>query len=146
MQPWEASLRSLILVAMALLALSSGAALSEDMDQPEAPFKSCPKGVRFKADESGVVVTVIRQGSDKACFSDDCTHLQAATAAELVTKDGENGFIAGPMLSYMFAVEPKVVKDFKWRPAETTSTTFYAVRTDDGGDVNFTLQDIGCAR
>ncbi|TPI52795.1 hypothetical protein FJ420_29175 [Mesorhizobium sp. B3-1-3] len=91
-------------------------------------------------------MTVIRQGFGEACFSDDCSHLQAATAAELVTKDGEHGFIAGPMLSYMFAVEPKIVKDFKWRPAETASTTFYTVRTDDGSDVDFTLQDIGCVR
>src|SRR5882757_1438701 len=112
---------------MAVLAMPYGAALSDDLDQPEALFKSCPKGVLFKAFESGVVVTVIRQGSGKACFSDDCSHLQAATAAELVTKEGEHGFIAGPMLSYMFAVEPKIVKNFKWRPAETASTTFYTV-------------------
>lgn len=131
---------------MALFALSCEEALSDDADQPEALLKSCPKGVMFKAYESGVVVTVIRQGSGKACFSDDCTHLQAATAAELVMKDGEHGFIAGPMLSYMFAVEPKVVKDFTWRPAETASTTFYTVRTNDGRDVDFTLQDLGCAR
>ncbi|TPL00255.1 MULTISPECIES: hypothetical protein [unclassified Mesorhizobium] len=139
-------MRSLILVAMAMLALPCGAARADDLDQPEALFKSCPKGVLFKAFESGVVVTVIRQGFGEACFSDDCSHRQAATAAELVTKDGEHGFIAGPMLSYMFAVEPKIVKDFKWRPAETASTTFYTVRTDDGSDVDFTLQDIGCVR
>ncbi|CDX39961.1 hypothetical protein MPLSOD_40261 [Mesorhizobium sp. SOD10] len=131
---------------MALFALSCEEALSDDADQPEALLKSCPKGVMFKAYESGVVVTVIRQGSGKACISDDCSQLQAATAAEVVTKEAEHGFIAGPMLSYMFAVEPKIVKDFKWRPAETASTTFYTVRPDDGGDVNFTLQDIGCAR
>lgn len=130
---------------MALLALPCGAALSDDLDQPEALSKSCPKGVLFKADESGIVVTVIRQGSGKACFSDDCSRQQAATAAELVTKEGEHGFIAGPMLSYMFAVEPTIVEDFKWRPAETASTTFYTVRTDDGSNVDFTLQDIGCA-
>lgn len=53
------------------------------LDQPETLTKSCPKGVLFKAFESGVVVTVIRQGSGEACFSDDCSHLQAATAAEL---------------------------------------------------------------
>lgn len=139
-------MRLVILAAMAPLALLSSVARSDALDQPEALFKSCPKGVLFKADQSGVVVTVIRQGSGKACFSDDCSQLQAATAAEVVTKEGEHGFIAGPMLSYMFAVEPKIVKDFKWRPAETASTTFYTVRTDDGGDVNFTLQDIGCAR
>lgn len=131
---------------MVMLALPCGAARSDELDQPEALFKSCPKGVLFKADESGVVVTVIRQGSGKACFSDDCSQLQAATAAEVVTKEGEHGFIAGPMLSYMFAVEPKIVKDFKWRPAETSSTTFYTIRTDDGSDVDFTLQDIGCVR
>jgi hypothetical protein len=139
-------LRSLIFAAMVAFALPCGAARSDDLDQPEALFKSCPKGVLFKADESGAVVTVIRQGSGKACFSDDCSQLRAATAAELVTKEGEHGFIAGPMLSYMFAVEPKIVKDFKWRPAETASTTFYTIRTDDGSDVDFTLQDIGCAR
>lgn len=136
-------LRSFILAATVMLACD--AARSDDLDQPETLFKSCPKGVLFKADESGVVVTVVRQGSGKACFSDDCSRLQAATAAELVTKEGEHGFIAGPMLSYMFAVEPKTVKDFKWRPAETASTTFYTIRTDDGSDVDFTLQDIGCA-
>jgi len=129
---------------MVMLAFPYDAARSDDMDQPETLFKSCPKGVLFEA-ESGVVVTVIRQGSGKACFSDDCSHPQAATAAELVTKEGEHGFIAGPTLSYMFAVEPKTVKDFKWRAAETASTTFYTIRTDDGGDVDFTLQDIGCA-
>ncbi|MEZ2329953.1 hypothetical protein AB6802_09530 [Mesorhizobium sp. RCC_202] len=139
-------MRSLILAAMVMLALPCGAGRTDDLDQPEALFKSCPKGVLFKADESGVVVTVIRQGSGKACFSDDCSQLDPATAAEVVTKEGEHGFIAGPMLSYMFAVDPKVVKDFQWRPAETASTTFYTVRTDDGSDVDFTLQDIGCAR
>jgi hypothetical protein len=138
-------LKPLILAAAAMLALLSGVARSNDVNQPATLFKSCPKGVLFKAAESGVVVTVIRQGSGKACFSDDCSQLQAATAAELVTKEGEHGFIAGPMLSYMFAVVPKIVKDFKWRPAESASTTFYTIRTDDGSDVDFTLQDIGCA-
>ncbi len=106
-------MKPLILAAAAMLALLSGVARSNDVNQPATLFKSCPKGVLFKAAESGVVVTVIRQGSGKACFSDDCSQLQAATAAELVTKEGEHGFIAGPMLSYMFAVVPKIVKDFK---------------------------------
>lgn len=139
-------MRSLILAAMGLFALSCGAARSDDTDQPEGLFKSCPKGVLFKAYESSVVVTVIRQGSGKACFSKDCSDPQPATAAELVTQKGEHGFIAGPMLSYMFAVNPDIVKNFEWRTAETASTTFYTVRTDDGVDVDFTLQDIGCAR
>lgn len=49
------------------------------------------------------------------------------------------------MLSYMFAVNPNIVKNFEWRPAEIASTTFYTVRTDDGAEVDFMLDDIGCA-
>ena len=102
-------MRLLILAAMALLTLPS-AARPEDVDQPEALSKSCPKGVLFKELRSGIVVTVVRQGQGKAVFTEDKHRLQAATAAEILTKEGEHGFICGPMRSYMFAVDPGVVK------------------------------------
>ncbi|TPI40947.1 hypothetical protein FJW07_06685 [Mesorhizobium sp. B3-1-9] len=105
-------MRLLILAAMALLALP-GVARPNDTDQPEALSKSCPKGVLFKEIKSGIVVTVIRQGQGKAVFTQDKHRLQAATAVEILTKEGERGFIYGPMRSYMFAVDPDVVKDFR---------------------------------
>jgi len=130
---------------MLVLALPFGPAWSDDLDQPEAISKSCPKGVLFKAYDSGIVVTVLRQGRGKAVFTENKHRLQAATAAEIVTKEGERGFIYGPMRSYMFAVDPEVVQDFEWRPAETELHAFYTVRTDDGTEALFTLHDIGCA-
>lgn len=136
-------MRSLILAAMAVLALPFGAAQSED--QPGVLSKSCPKGVLFRTSESGIVVTVVRQGFGKAVFTQDKNLLQPATAAELVTKDGDHGFIYGPMRSYMFAVDPETLKDFTWRPAETEPDAFYTVRTDEGDETRFNLVDIGCA-
>jgi len=128
-----------------MLALLSGAARSDDLDQPETLSKNCPKGVLFKASGSGIVVTVLRQGHGKAVFTENKHRLQAATAAEILTKEGERGFIYGPMRSYMFAVDPEIVEDFEWRPAETELHAFYTVRTDDGTEALFTLHDIGCA-
>ncbi|CDX39963.1 exported hypothetical protein [Mesorhizobium sp. SOD10] len=141
----QIQLRSLILAAMALLALPGGLARSDDLDQPEALSKSCPKGVLFKEIKSGIVVTVIRQGQGKAVFTQDKHRLQAATAVEILTKEGEHGFIYGPMRSYMFAVDPDVVKDFEWRPAETEYHAFYTLRDDDGNEALLNFVDIGCA-
>ncbi|TPJ32004.1 hypothetical protein [Mesorhizobium sp. B2-8-3] len=137
-------MRLLILAAMALLALP-GVARPNDTDQPEALSKSCPKGVLFKEIKSGIVVTVIRQGQGKAVFTQDKHRLQAATAVEILTKEGERGFIYGPMRSYMFAVDPDVVKDFEWRPAETEYQAFYTLRDDDGNEALLNFVDIGCA-
>lgn len=138
-------MKSLILAVVALLALPFGSAQSDDLDQPEALSKSCPRGVLFKELTSGIVVTVVRQGHGKAVFTEDKHRLQAATAAEILTKEGEHGFICGPMRSYMFAVDPDVVKDFEWRPAETEYHAFYTLRDDDGNEALLNFVDIGCA-
>ncbi|UCI24591.1 hypothetical protein [Mesorhizobium sp. B2-8-5] len=138
-------MRPLVLVAAAVFALLSGAARSDDLDQPEALSKSCPRGVLFKEIRSGIVVTVVRQGQGKAVFTEDKHRLQGATAAEILTKEGEHGFIYGPMRSYMFAVDPDVVKDFEWRPAETEYQAFYTLRDDDGNEALLNFVDIGCA-
>lgn len=139
-------MRSLILAAMAVLALPCGAARSDDMDQPETLSKSCPKGVLFKSLESGAVVTVIRQGFGKAFFTKEKDHLQVGMAAELKGQnEGERAFIYGPMRSYMFLTNQDAVKNFTWRAAESDPNAFYTVRTDDGDETRFTLEDMGCA-
>ncbi|ESY06715.1 MULTISPECIES: hypothetical protein [unclassified Mesorhizobium] len=138
-------MRSLILAAMAVFALPFGAAQSDDVDKTDTLWQSCPKGVLFKELESGIVVTVIRQGSGKAAFTADKKLLQPATAAELVTKEGDHGFISGPMPSYMFAVGPDTVKNFNWRPAETYPDAFYTVRDDEGVEPLLNFVDVGCA-
>lgn len=146
MQLQEIQLRLLILAAMALLALPGGVARSDDLDQPEALSKSCPRGVLFKSLESGALTTVIRQGFGKAFFTMEKDQLQPATAAELKGEnEGEHAFIYGPRRSYMFLTDEDFVKDFTWRPAETDPNAFYTVRTDDGDETRFTLVDVGCA-
>lgn len=138
-------MKSLILAVIALLALPCGAAQADDLGQPEALSKSYPKGVLFKELGSGIVVTVIRQGYGKAVFTEDKHRLQAATAAEILTKEGDHGFIYGPMRSYMFAVDQDVVKNFEWRPAESEFHAFYTLRDDSGDEALLNFVDIGCA-
>ncbi|QKD02979.1 hypothetical protein EB235_16920 [Mesorhizobium loti R88b] len=128
-----------------MVALPIDAAQSDDMDQIDTSPKSCTKGVLFRSSESGIVVTVIRQGFGKAVFTEDKNLLQPATAAEILTKEGDHGFIYGPMRSYMFAVDSEALKDFNWRPAESDPNAFYTVRTDDGSETRFNLVDVGCA-
>ncbi|TPK96393.1 hypothetical protein FJ934_09610 [Mesorhizobium sp. B2-4-12] len=72
----------------------------------------CPKGVLFKSLESGAIATVTRHGFGYAYFTMERDHLQPAVAAEILTKEGEHGFIYGPMRSYMFVVDPETLKDF----------------------------------
>ncbi|TPK57748.1 hypothetical protein FJ546_25830 [Mesorhizobium sp. B2-4-19] len=138
-------MRSFILAVAVMFTLPFGAAQSDDTDQIDTLSKSCPKGVLFKSSESGIVVTVVRQGFGKAVFTEDKNLWQPATAAEILTKEGDHGFIYGPMRSYMFAVDSEALKDFKWRPAESDPNAFYTVRTDDGSETRFNLVDVGCA-
>ncbi|MDX8514954.1 hypothetical protein [Mesorhizobium captivum] len=145
LQLWVVKLRSLFLATMAVLALPYSTAWSDDMDQPETLSKSCPTGVLFKELASGIIVTVVRQGYGKAVFTEDKHRLQAATAAEILTKEGDRGFIYGPMHSYMFAVDQDVVKNFEWRPAESEFHAFYTLRDDSGDEALLNFVDIGCA-
>lgn len=115
------------------------------MDQPDTLSKSCPKGVLFKSIESGATTIIIRQGFGRAFLSEERDILEPAMAAELQgQKEGERAFIYGPMRSYMFLTDPKVVKDFTWRPAETEPNAIYTIRTDDGDETRFNLVDVGC--
>ncbi len=139
-------MKLLILATLAVLALPNGAARLDELDQPETLSKSCPKGVLFKELGSGTTVTVVRQGHGKAVFTEDKHRLQAATAAEILTKEGDHGFIYGPMRSYMFAVDQDVVKNFEWRPAESEFHAFYTLRDDGGDEALLNFVDIGCAR
>lgn len=111
-----------------------------------ANAEECPKGAIYRISESPHTLLVKRIGVGKSNFTQNGPP-QTGIAIDLVTSEGQQGAIFGPMRSYMFMVENAGVltsEGYKWEPAQADPGGFFRVLSDDGQKELFYLTYIKC--